>query len=219
MLELGEKVLGNTAAAILQVRDHLNRDTIDRAIDLLSSAQRVDFHAVGHYRVVADDAQFKFLRFGVASASYTDPRLMTLSAKVLRPGDVAVIISSSGRIDELLEVAETARARGAAVVAITAGHSPLARKADVALVVDHVEDVATHVPMVSRILHLLVIDILAVGVAMRRGDPEPFEHRPADAEPADEGDAAPAGEPAPVKRAGPGITAAGTLARLTSHSR
>ena len=27
---------------------------------------------------------------------------------------------------------------------------------------------ATHLPMISRILHLLVIDILAVGVAMRR---------------------------------------------------
>jgi acetolactate synthase regulatory subunit len=81
---------------------------------------------------------------------------------------VVVVISSSGRIDDLLAVADAARSRGAAVVAITASHSPLARKADVALIVDHVEDVATHVPMVSRILHLLVIDILAVGVAMRR---------------------------------------------------
>ena len=214
MLELGEKVLGNTAAAILQVRDHLNRETIDRAIDLLSSAQRIDFHAVGHYRVVADDAQFKFLRFGVASSSYTDPRLMTLSAKVLRPGDVAVVISSSGRIDELLEVADIARARGAAVVAITAGHSPLARKADVALVVDDIEDVATHVPMVSRILHLLVIDILAVGVAMRRGDAEVLEETAASGP----HDAAALGS-ATVKRAGPGISTAGPLAKLTSHSR
>ncbi|MBL8329397.1 MAG: glucokinase [Rubrivivax sp.] len=217
MLELGEKVLGNTAAAILQVRDHLNRETIDRAIDLLSSAQRIDFHAVGHYRVVADDAQFKFLRFGVASSSYTDPRLMTLSAKVLRPGDVAVVISSSGRIDELLEVADTARARGAAVVAITAGHSPLARKADVALVVDEIEDVATHVPMVSRILHLLVIDILAVGVAMRRGDTEALEETAVPA--LDATGAALRADAAAVKRAGPGITTAGPLSRMTSHSR
>jgi glucokinase len=215
MLELGEKVLGNTAAAILQVRDHLNRETIDRAIDLLGSAQRIDFHAVGHYRVVADDAQFKFLRFGVASASYTDPRLMTLSAKVLRPGDVVVLISSSGRIDELLEVADTAHARGAAVVAITAGHSPLARKADVALVVDHVEDVATHVPMVSRILHLLVIDILAVGVAVRRGGTEVLDEA---AQEAGLGEV-PGETAAEAKRAGPGISTAGPLARLTSHSR
>jgi glucokinase len=159
MLELSVKVLGNTASAILQLRDQLNRDTMDRAIDVLTAARRVDFYAVGHCRVVADDAQFKFLRFGLSSAAFTDPRLQPLAADVLQPDDVAVIIiiiiiiiiissssSSSGRIDELLEVADTAHGRGACVVAITASHSPLARKADVALIVDHVEDVSTHVP-------------------------------------------------------------------------
>lgn len=56
---------------------------------------------------------------------------------------------------ELIEVADKARARGA--------------KADVALIVDHAEDVVTQLPMIGRILHLLMVDILAVGVAMRRG--------------------------------------------------
>ena len=62
-----------------------------------------------------------------------------------------------------------ARARGAKVLAITASHTPLARKADIALIVDHTEDVATQLPMIGRFLYLLMIDILAVGVAMRRG--------------------------------------------------
>nr|WP_315482160.1 hypothetical protein [uncultured Undibacterium sp.] len=52
---------------------------------------------------------------------------------------------------------------GAKIIAIAASHSPLIRKADVALIVDHVEDVTTHLPMVRRILHLL-----AIGVAMGR---------------------------------------------------
>jgi glucokinase len=39
--------------------------------------------------------------------------------------------------------------------------------------VDHVEDASTQVPMVSRILQLLMVDILAVGVAMRRPVPVP----------------------------------------------
>lgn len=43
MVELGAKVLGNTASAVLQVRDHLNRDTIDSAIDLLNAASRIEF--------------------------------------------------------------------------------------------------------------------------------------------------------------------------------
>jgi len=46
---------------------------------------------------------------------------------------------------------------------------PLARKAHTALIADHVEDVAMQPPMVSRILHLRVFDILAMGVAMRCG--------------------------------------------------
>ena len=44
------------------------------------------------------------------------------------------------RVAELLEVADKARERGARVVAITASQSPLARKADLALIVDHPED-------------------------------------------------------------------------------
>jgi glucokinase len=167
--------------------------------------------------VVADDAQFKFLRFGLSSASYTEPRLQLLAANVLKPRDVAVISSSSGRIDELLEVADAAHRRGAFVVAITASHSPLARKADVALIVDHVEDVNTHVPMVSRILHLLVIDILAVGVAMRRGADAAVALPDQTAEALDEAQSAP--RPRSARRAGLGVRTSGPLADLTSHSR
>ena len=218
MLELGVKVLGNTASAILQVRDQLNRDALARAIDLLAAAERIDFFAVGHYRVVADDAQFKFLRFGVPSASYTEPRLQVLAAHVLKSSDVVVIISSSGHIDDLLAVADAARSRGAAIVAITASQSPLARKADVALIIDHVEDVTTQVPMVSRILHLLVIDILAVGVAMKKGESGVAPLAQAAAAGLDE-DPTRTPPTAKAKPAGLGISAAGTLAQLTSHSR
>ena len=167
MVELGAKVLSNTASAILQVRSQLNREMIERAIELLLHAERVEFFAVGHYSVVAQDAQLKLLRLGIPSGICTDSHLQVLTASVLKPRDVVVLISGNGRVPELIEVAEIARARGASVIAITASQSPLARKADAALIVDHQEDVATHLPMVSRILHLLFVDILAVGVAMR----------------------------------------------------
>ena len=221
MLELGAKVLGNTASAILQVRSQLNREMIDRAIELLIRADRVEFFAVGHYGVVAQDAQFKFLRFGVSSGAYTDPRLQLLAASVLKPGDVAVVISSSGRLPELLELVEKVRERGAYVVAITASQSPLARKADAALIVDHVEDISTHLPMISRILHLLVIDILAVGVAMRR-NPDKMNILAAEADENLEEGGKPATKAAlgkVARSAAPGVSLSSPLARLTSHSR
>ena len=216
MLELGAKVLGNTASAILQARDHLNRDSMDRAMRMIADARRLEIYAVGHYGAVASDAQFKFLRVGVSAVAYTDPRLQTLSANLLRPDDVVLIISSSGRIAELLAVAEAAQERGAKVVAITESQSPLARKADLALIVDHVEDIATQVPMISRILHLLMVDILVVGVTLHRG-----ASLPALGSDATMGldEVAPGQTTSGARRKAPGVSAAGPLAHLTSHSR
>jgi len=216
MLELGAKVLGNTASAILQARDHLNRDSMDRAMRMIADARRLEIYAVGHYGAVASDAQFKFLRVGVSAVAYTDPRLQTLSAQLLRPDDVVLIISSSGRIAELLAVAEAAQERGAKVVAITESQSPLARKADLALIVDHVEDIATQVPMISRILHLLMVDILVVGVTLHRGASVPALGSDATMG-LDE--VAPGQATSGARRKAPGVSAAGPLAHLTSHSR
>ena len=211
MLELGVKVLGNTASAILRARDHLNRDSIDRAIELIAGAERVELYATGHFAVVADDAQLKLLRIGVAAAAFTVPRLQRLAAHLLGPRAVAVVISGSGQVPELLEVVDTARARGAAVLAISSSQSPIARRADLALIVDHVQDVASHLPMISRILHLLMVDILVVGVTLQRGAARAPLLGAAALDALDEGQPQPV--PARARRAGPGIARAAALAR------
>ena len=180
--ELGTKVLGNTASAILQARGQLNREMIDRAIDLLVNADRVEICALGQYGSVAQDAQFKLLRFGISAGATTDPRLQLLAVSVLKPGDVALVISGGGHKTELLEAADRAHERGVAVVAITASQSPLARRADVLLAVDHVEDPVSQMPMIGRILQLLLVDILTVGLALRRRDDRALQ--PSDGGPA-----------------------------------
>ena len=167
MLELGAKVLGNTANAILQLRNELQRESIDRAIELVGAADRVELFAVGNYAAVAQDAQTKFLRLGLPCGAHTDPHLQDLTASTIQPGTVALIISSGGKLPELMALQEKIQQRGASLIAITANQSPLARKADVALVAEHNEHAATHLPMVSRVLHLLLIDILIVGLEMR----------------------------------------------------
>jgi glucokinase len=168
-LELGDKVLGNTASAILQMRDQLNRKVIDQAIDALLKAKRIEFFAVGNYGIIAEDAQYKFLRFGLPASAYTEPRLQLMVANVLTPDDVVVVVSSTGSSAELNSAVNAALGRGAQVIAITTSQSPLAKRASITIALDHSEDATTQVPMISRILYLLVLDILAVGVAMRTG--------------------------------------------------
>ncbi|MDE3010602.1 MAG: glucokinase [Pseudomonadota bacterium] len=165
--DLSAKVLDNTLSAIVRLRDNLDTAAVDRAITLLHGAARIEFYGMANSSVVALDGQHKFFRFRIPTSAYADGRLLAMAAELLGPRDVVVAISRSGELREIVQAADGARAAGAKVIAITARDSTLAQHADVLLAVDHSEDHATHISMVSRILHLLMIDILAVGVAMR----------------------------------------------------
>lgn len=166
--DLCAKVLDNTISAIMQFRESLNVEAVDRAIGLLRGARRVEIYAVGNSAAVAADVQHKLFRFRMPSSTHTDLSTQALSAELLGPQDVTLFISSSGQPPELVRAATVALERGASVIAITASHSPLSRRATVCVPVDHGEDASSFMSMISRILHLLVVDMLAVGVAVRR---------------------------------------------------
>ncbi len=164
--DLSAKVIDNTVSAILRFRDQLDVVSIDRAIELLRKANRVEFYAMGNSRVVALDGQHKFFRFRIPTSAYGDSHLFKLAAELLKPGDVVIAISTSGQLPELLAAVDAARAAGADVIAITSSKSALARKASVCLAVDHSEDSTTFLSMISRILQLLLIDIMSVGISL-----------------------------------------------------
>jgi len=92
-----------------------------------------------------------------------------MSAALLGAGDVVVAISNTGRTRDVVDATRTALERGAKVIAITHGTSPLARLATVGLHANVAEDTDIFSPMTSRTSHLAIGDILAVGVALRRG--------------------------------------------------
>ncbi|MFC0253324.1 glucokinase [Massilia consociata] len=164
--DLSAKVIDNTVSAILRFRDQLDVRALDRAIELVSRAKRVEFFAMGNSRAVALDGQHKFFRFRIPTSLYGDSHLFKLAAELLQPGDVVIAVSNSGCIAELLEAVDIARAAGADVIAISNSQSPLAKKASVCLAVDHAEDSTSFLSMISRILQLLLIDILAVGISV-----------------------------------------------------
>ena len=168
--DLSAKVLDNTVSGIMALRDALDASALERAIALLHGASRIELYGAGNSSIVAQDGQYKFFRLRIPAVAYAEPRLELMAAGFLGPGDVVVAVSSSGVLPELLAAVDVARANHAEVIAITASHSPLARKATVTLAVDHSEDSATQISMISRILHLLMIDVLAVGVAVRQAD-------------------------------------------------
>lgn len=160
------KVIEATLDAVLRVRSSLALEVAQQAVSLLTSATKIEFWGVGASGIVAIDAHHKFFRLSSSCVAYADSHMQYMSAITLAPGDVVVAISHTGRTRELLASVELARASGASVIAITAEDSPLAGLADLLLAVDVREDTELYTPMTSRIAHLVVIDILALGVAL-----------------------------------------------------
>lgn len=169
MAEVGAKVVDRAIAALLTLRNHLDPNALERATDLLASARRIEFHGVGNSGIVATDAQHKFFRLGAPAIAYADPHVQAMAASLLGKTDVLVVISSSGRSEEIVRSAEIAKESGAHVIAITTNPSPLARIAHIALFAESSEDLDVYAPMTSRLVQLAIIDVLAVGVAIARG--------------------------------------------------
>lgn len=172
------KVIDNAVSALLKYRNDAAAHAFERALTALVAAgregRRIEFYGVGNSGIVAQDAQHKFFRLGVNAMAISDGHVQVMSATMLQPGDCLVVISNSGRSRDLIDAAEIARKKGATVIFITASGSPLAVMGQaganqILLPVDHPEDFDRYSPMVSRLLHLVVIDILTTGVALRLG--------------------------------------------------
>ena len=69
-----------------------------------------------------------------------------------------------------MKTVEIAKRSKAKVISVTATRSPLAQVSDVALTVDVNEDSDIFSPVKSRLGQMVVLDVLAVGVAVRGGD-------------------------------------------------
>ncbi|WP_294000376.1 MurR/RpiR family transcriptional regulator [Sphaerotilus sp.] len=171
--DLVVKVIDNAVSALLKYRNDATAHAFDRAIEALTEAarakRRIEFYGVGNSGIVAHDAEHKFFRLGVHAVAYNDAHVQVMAATMVGPGDCVVVISNSGRSRDLLDALEIARRKGATTIVITASGSPLAHQAQILLSVDHPEDYDRYSPMVSRLLHLTVIDILTTGVALKLG--------------------------------------------------
>ena len=167
------KVIDNTVAAFLKYRNDASSFAIQKATDALaataSDGKRIEFFGVGNSGIVAQDAQHKFFRLGVNTIAYSDGHMQVMSASMLGPGDCVVVISNSGRTRDLMDACDVARKNGATTIVITASGSPLASAGHIHLAADHPEGYDRYSPMVSRLLHLMIIDILATCLALRVG--------------------------------------------------
>lgn len=162
------KVAYADARAVEETAEQLDVDELQRVVDAVATARRIDVYGVGASAFVALDLQQKLHRIGLTSYAWSDTHIALTSAAVLRPGDVAVGISYTGSTAEIVEALRVARQHGATTVALTNfPRSPISEVADHVLTTAGRETTFRSGAMASRIAQLTVIDCLFIGVAQR----------------------------------------------------
>jgi DNA-binding MurR/RpiR family transcriptional regulator len=169
MRQVVEKIAFADARAVEETASQLDIAVLERVVDALARARRVDVYGVGASAFAALDFQQKLHRIGRVAFAWNDTHIALTSAALLGPRDVAVGISHTGVTGDTIDALAEARAHGATTVALTNfPRSPIARVADHVLTTAARETTFRSGAMASRLAQLTVIDCLFVGVAQRR---------------------------------------------------
>lgn len=164
------KVMDSAVQNLINQRLLLRSVELDRAAALLAKARQIVFAGIGGSGLVAEDAQHKFFRLGIPCVALSDAPSFLQVAAIADPGDVFVVTSNSGQWPTLLDAAESAQHRGAAVIALTAPNSKLGKLADILVPCSSQDETGVYTPMNSRLAQLAVLDVLQVTTALVLGD-------------------------------------------------
>src|SRR5271165_3911542 len=168
--QLAQVVMLRASDTIRDCLEKLDTAAVKRAISAIAACSRLDIYGQGGGSAsVAEDAKLRFFRLGLAVCAYADGHQQRMSAATLRPKEVALAVSNSGRSKPVIGAIEIARSYGATTIALTRPDTPLAIAAEVVIPIVIPEDANALLPTASRYAHMAVIDTIATGVASRMG--------------------------------------------------
>ena len=165
--EIVSMIHGSLDALVEQVSEA----ALKRAAAAIAGAARVlIFGGGGGSSMAAMEAENRLFRLGVRASYCNDAQLQLMMAAALKPDDVLIVLSITGRYEPILRAAEVANQYDAHTIAVTAPDSPLSRAAHEVVPFHVVEPTNILSPTPARYVLLALIDMLAYEVAEIRGD-------------------------------------------------
>ncbi len=156
--------------ALNAVERQVDPGDVVKAADLIANAHQVAvFGLGGSSAALAQETLYRLFRYGVVVTAHSDPYVMRMTAATLKPNDLVIAISATGRTSEVIEAVALARHYRARTICITAPDSELSRICDVSLTVDIPEYPDTMKPTASRFAFLAIIDLISVAAGYRLG--------------------------------------------------
>ncbi|MCT1550054.1 MurR/RpiR family transcriptional regulator [Brevibacterium casei] len=162
------KILHDAASAFTEAARNIDGQALERMLGKIAAANRIMFAAIGTSAPLAADIAYRFVTLGLPAHFAADSHVQHVTARLLSADDVCFAISHTGSTVETLQVVRAAKAAGATTMAVTSfSSSPLTELCDEVVVAGSHEKAFRVEAMVSRSVHLAVLDALYTSVALR----------------------------------------------------
>ncbi|MFD0897456.1 MurR/RpiR family transcriptional regulator [Loigolactobacillus binensis] len=139
----------------------LDPATLAAAVKLMQQSQRLYIFGLGSSGYTANEMTQRLLRMGITAFAMTDSHMMYITSGIMQPGDVVLVLSTSGNTSEVNQAVSAAKANGAQIIAITGfTHSPLLEQSNLAVVVKNSNFVDNSRFVNSQFALTYVLDIM-----------------------------------------------------------
>jgi DNA-binding MurR/RpiR family transcriptional regulator len=167
--DISQKLANSYMEAIKLTKDSVDNTQIELAVEAINEANQLEFYGMGTSASVAKDAFHKFFRVGIHCRYFEDGHMQAMSASMLKPKDVVIVISNSGSTKDLIDALKEAKQAGATTICISSQpNSPITKLSDIKIVTQSMENYYRGEPMENRIAQIYVIDLLFVSLALKR---------------------------------------------------
>lgn len=171
IMAITRKVFQSDLQAIADSLEVLEGAEMERAVEALDQASRIELYGMGSSASTALDAYYRFLGLGLPVNLVSDPYMQAIVSSQLGPGQVAFAISHSGKTGEVIFALRKAKETGAITICLTSNNrAEIIQYADIKLITAARETSFRSQAMAGRIAHLSVVDALYVNLAMRHFD-------------------------------------------------
>lgn len=158
---LSQKVTAENSKTLQNTLSLVNPLALEEAAQQIMNGQKLYLFGVGASGVMAQLAQYRFMRLGYHAESASDSHVIAMNCALAQKGDIVVGISTSGSTKDLVDAMKIAKENGAYIICIT-NHmkSPITKYGDVALLTSAKESPLHGGAFTSLMSQMHVLDML-----------------------------------------------------------
>jgi RpiR family carbohydrate utilization transcriptional regulator len=171
LASVAHRIFAANIQALQDMQRTLDLDVLDRVVEAMMRAGRVDLYSAGGAGIAARELHFKCLHLGINANAFLDSQMQVMSAASLTTNDVGIGISHTGMQSQVAQALGLAREAEATTVAITSyPGTPVANAADVVLSTATLAAAITYDSPTVRNAQLAIVDVIYEALLLKSSE-------------------------------------------------